>query len=89
MLKRDCGKEDLDWDTDRKRLGSELSGDAIIELRAEGGKEREKEAGQEIDYHDYQAVKIGQECVLFHSSHHVKTQGSFDISTCDCHLRKM
>jgi len=33
MLKRDCSKGDLDWETERKQLGSELS-DAIPELRA-------------------------------------------------------
>lgn len=41
MLKRDGSKEDLDWETERKQLGSELSSDAITELGAE--KECEKQ----------------------------------------------
>lgn len=56
MLKRDCSKEDLDWETERKQLGSELSGDAITELRVE--KERERQ-GKKIDYCDYWPIKRG------------------------------
>lgn len=56
MLKRDCSKEDLDWETERKQLGGELRSDAITELRAE--KECEK-ARKEIDYHDYWPIKTG------------------------------
>ncbi len=41
MLKRDGSKEDLDWETEGKQLGSELGSDAITELRAEKECERQ------------------------------------------------
>lgn len=41
MLKHDCSKEDLGWETERKQLDRKLSCDAIIELMAEKEQERE------------------------------------------------
>lgn len=43
MLERDCSKEDLYCETERKQLGGELDGDAIIELREEEECERQGE----------------------------------------------
>lgn len=51
MLKRDCGEEDLHWEAEGG-LGSELSGDAITELRAEKETQRDGRR-EEMDYHDY------------------------------------
>lgn len=42
MLKRDCSKEDLGWETERKQLGRKLICDAIIELMAEKEQGREE-----------------------------------------------
>lgn len=42
MLKRDYSQEDLNWTTERKQLGGELSSDATIELRAEKERERQR-----------------------------------------------
>lgn len=36
-----CGKEDLDGEAQRKQVGSELSSDAIIELRVQKECERQ------------------------------------------------
>lgn len=64
-MKRDCGKEDLVWETARKQPGSEVSSDAINELREE--KECEKQPGEEIDFQDYGLIKRRLEvCVDLH-----------------------
>lgn len=60
MLKRDCSKEDLDWETETETPGSERCGDAIIELR------EWEERGRKIDWLLWLlANKKGKGCVLF------------------------
>lgn len=58
MLKRDCGKEDLGCETENNWAVNSVVMQLLSSEQRGGEREREKEAGEEIDYHYYQAVKI-------------------------------